>query len=161
MEKNKDIVMKVILSIYGLAIPSLKQFKLTSCNLFELYGIDILLDDKLNPWLLECNLNPSLSCDMDVDLRLKSKLITDVLNLIGLVPFSHDGKDKPLDYANNYKNKVEEGVTEALCEFQRPTGGFERLFPTKDNIDIYSKYIEEPGDTNLTLWNEIKGLKKK
>ena len=159
-KRIKDIVMKVILSIYDLAIPSLKQFKLTSCNLFELYGIDILLDDKLNPWLLECNLNPSLSCDMDVDLRLKSKLITDVLNIIGLVPFSHDGKDKPLDYMINYKNKVEEGVTEALCEFQRPTGGFERLFPTKDNIDIYSKYIEEPGDTNLTLWNEIKGVKK-
>ena len=74
----------------------------------------ILLDDKLNPWLLECNLNPSLSCDIDVDLRLKSKLITDVLNIIGLVPFSHDGKDKPLDYSNSYKNKVEEGVTEAL-----------------------------------------------
>ena len=159
-KKIKDIVMKVIISVFDLAIPSLKQFKLTSCNLFELYGFDIILDNKLNPWLLECNLNPSLSCDTDVDLRLKSKLITDVLNIIGLVPFTHDEKLKPLDYPNYYKSSVEEGVTESLCEFERPSGGFERLFPTKENIDIYSKYIENPGETNYTLWDEIKGIKK-
>ena len=157
----KDIVMKTILSIFDLAIPSLKQFKLTSCNLFELYGIDIILDNKLNPWLLECNLNPSLSCDTDVDLRLKSKLITDILNIIGIVPFTHDGKNKPLDYPNYYKTAIEEAVTESLCEFDRPSGGFERLFPTKENIDIYSKFIDNPGESNTALWDEIKGIKKK
>ena len=156
-KKIKDIVIKVILSVFDLSILSLKKFKLNSTNLFELYGIDIILDDKLNPWLLECNLNPSLSCDTDVDLKIKSKLITDILNIIGMVPFSHDGNDKPLDYQNYYKGYVDEGVTESLCEFNRPSGGFERIFPTKDNIDIYSKFIEDPGEINLALWNEIKG----
>jgi hypothetical protein len=155
-KKIKDIVMKLILSVFDLAIPSLKQFRLTSCNLFELYGVDIILDSNLNPWLLECNLNPSLNCDTDVDLRLKSRLITDILNIIGLVPFSHDGQDKSMDYTNSYKNKIEEGIIESLCEFERPTGGFERLFPTKETIDIYKQYIDEPGDINLKLWEEIK-----
>ena len=156
----KDICLKVILSVFDLAILSLKQFKLNSTNLFELYGIDIILDDKLKPWLLECNLNPSLKCDTDVDLKVKSKLITDILNLIGLVPFSHDGYDKPLDFQNYYKGYVDEGVTESLCEFNRPSGGFERIFPTKENIDIYNKFIEDPGEINFALWEEMKGIKK-
>ena len=156
----KDIMIKLIISVFDLAIPSLKQFKLNSTNLFELYGVDILLDEKLKPWLLECNLNPSLSCDTEVDLKVKSKLITDVLNIIGLVPFSHDGNDKPLDYPNYYKSTVEEGVTESLCEFERPSGGFERIFPLKENIDIYSKLINDAGEINYSLWDEIKGVKK-
>ena len=157
----KDIMIKLIISVFDLAIPPLKQFKLNSTNLFELYGVDILLDDKLKPWLLECNLNPSLSCDTEVDLKVKSKLITDVLNIIGLVPFTHDGNDKPLDYPNYYKTTIEEGITESLCEFERPSGGFERIFPTKETIDIYSKLIDNPGEINYTLWDEIKGVKKK
>jgi len=154
--KIKDIMMKLILSVVDLAMPSLRQFKLTSNNLFELYGVDIILDHKLNPWLLECNLNPNLSCDTDTDLRLKSKLLTDIFNIIGMVPFSHDGTNKCLDKENYYKTRIDEAVTESLCEFVRPSGGFERLFPTKENIDIYSKYFSKPGDENKALWEEMK-----
>ena len=60
-----------------------------------------------------------------------------------------------------YKTAIEEAVTESLCEFDRPSGGFERLFPTKENIDIYSKFIDNPGESNTALWDEIKGVKKK
>lgn len=154
--KIKDIMMKLILSVVDIAIPSVKQFKLTSNNLFELYGVDIILDNKLNPWLLECNLNPSLNCDTETDLRLKSKLLTDIFNIIGLVPYSHDGQNKTIDKENYYQTCIEEAVTESLCEFVRPSGGFERLFPLKENIDIFSKYISKPGEENKALWEEMK-----
>ena len=118
----KDIAIKTILSMFDLSTPALKMFKLTSCNLFELYGLDILLDNKFNPWLLECNINPSLNCDKEVDVKVKSKLITDILNIIGLTPFIHDKREKPLDKDNYYMTSIEEAVTESLCEFVRPTG---------------------------------------
>ena len=110
-KRIKDIAIKTILSVYDLSAPALKAFKLTSCNLFELYGLDIILDNQLNPWLLECNINPSLNCDTDVDVKIKSKLITDILNIIGLVPFTHDKREKPLDKDNYYISTIEEAVT--------------------------------------------------
>ncbi len=137
-EKIKDIIVKIIISVTDIAIPTIKPLKLSSGNLFELYGVDILLDETLNPWLMEVNLNPSLNCDSQLDLKVKSKLLTDIFNIIGAIPFSHDGKFIPMDEANVYKDAVEEGVIESLCEFERPTGGFQRLFPLKDNIKYYS-----------------------
>ena len=157
----KDIAIKTILSVFDLATPALKAFKLTSCNLFELYGLDIILDNALNPWLLECNINPSLNCDTDVDVKVKSKLITDILNIIGLVPFTHDKREKPLDKDNYYISTIEEAVTESLCEFVRPTGGFERIFPLQENIEKYKKFIEKPGEQNLNLWQDMLKYKDK
>ena len=154
-KRIKDIVIKTILSVFDLSTPALKSFKLTSCNLFELYGFDIILDNQLNPWLLECNINPSLNCDMDVDTKVKSKLITDILNIIGLIPFTHDKREKPVDKDNYYVSSIDEAVTESLCEFVRPTGGFERIFPLKENIEEYRKFIEKPGEQNLTLWEDM------
>ena len=136
-----------------------KSLNLSSGNLFELYGIDILLDSSLNPWLLEVNLNPSLDCNTQLDSKIKSKLLTDIFNIIGVIPFSHDGKYITMDKPNEYKNEAEEGVIESLCEFERPTGGFERIFPLKSNINYYSKFISKPEKENLALWEEMLNLK--
>ena len=67
---------------------------------------------------MELNLNPSLNCDSQLDLKVKSHVLTDIFNIIGAIPFSHDGKFTPLEKANNYKTPVEEGVTESLCKFE-------------------------------------------
>ena len=155
-EKIKDIMIKTILSVTDEAIPLIKSFNLSSGNLFELYGVDVLLDKKLNPWLMEVNLNPSLNCDSEIDLKIKSKLLTDIFNIIGVVPFSHDKKMSLLDEECKYKDKIEEAVMESLCEFERPTGSFQRIFPLKNNIDNYRKFLENPGEENEALWEKMK-----
>jgi len=157
--KIKDIIVKVILSVTDIAIPLIKSFKLSSGNLFELYGVDILLDETLNPWLMEVNLNPSLNCDSQLDLKVKSKLLTDIFNIIGAIPFSHDGKFIPMDKANEYRDSVEEGIIESLCEFERPTGGFQRIFPLKSNIKYYSQFIDKPEKENIALWETMLNTK--
>ena len=43
-----------------------------------------MIDDELNPWLLEVNLSPSLTCDSPLDHRIKSNLVSDLFNLAGL-----------------------------------------------------------------------------
>ena len=125
--------------------------------LFELYGVDILLDEKLNPWLMEVNLNPSLNCDSEIDLKIKSKLLTDIFNIIGAVPFSHDWKAETMDKEIKYETKVEEGVKESLYEFERPSGGFERIFPRKENIEYYAKFFSDNSatDDNIVIWQYV------
>jgi hypothetical protein len=49
-------------------------------------GFDILIDDNLDPWLLEVNLSPSLSCDSPLDQKIKANLIADLFTLAGIVP---------------------------------------------------------------------------
>ena len=36
-------------------------------NCFEVLGFDVLIDDNLDPWLLEVNLSPSMNCDSPLD----------------------------------------------------------------------------------------------
>ena len=54
-------------------------------NCFQLFGFDIMIDDKLNAWLIEVNQNPSMTCDSPLDLKVKSSMVADMLNLIGIV----------------------------------------------------------------------------
>lgn len=49
-----------------------------------------MIDKDLNPWLLEVNLNPSLSCDSPLDTRIKSVVLSDLLNISNIPnPNSH------------------------------------------------------------------------
>lgn len=49
-----------------------------------MFGFDILIDENLKPWLIEVNLAPSLSCESKLDLEIKSSLIRDLFNLVGI-----------------------------------------------------------------------------
>ena len=66
---------------------------------FELYGFDILIDNKLKPWLMEVNVCPSLSSSSPMDRKIKHMLLTDTLNIIGLEYISQKAleKDKKKD----------------------------------------------------------------
>jgi len=49
---------------------------------WDLFGIDVMLEDTGRVWLLEINRNPSLRTDLDVDKVVKKKLLRDVLNIL-------------------------------------------------------------------------------
>ena len=50
-------------------------------------GFDILLDSDLKPWLMEVNISPSLMTESPLDLKIKSNLFLDTLNLMCLRKF--------------------------------------------------------------------------
>jgi len=52
-------------------------------NCFELFGYDIMLDEKIKPWLMEINLSPSLTCDTNLDFIIKSTVLVNLFNMIG------------------------------------------------------------------------------
>jgi len=51
---------------------------------FEILGFDVMLDEKLKPWILEVNHSPSFSTDSPLDFKIKKNLIVDVLQLMNL-----------------------------------------------------------------------------
>jgi hypothetical protein len=61
---------------------------------FELFGFDILVDSNLKPWLMEVNVCPSLNSSSPMDVKLKTTLISDTLNLIGIIPYDKKQYEK-------------------------------------------------------------------
>ncbi|XP_062597635.1 tubulin polyglutamylase TTLL7-like, partial [Saccostrea cucullata] len=51
---------------------------------FEVLGFDVLIDRKLNPWLLEINRSPSFGTDEKIDFDIKSALIEDTIRLLNI-----------------------------------------------------------------------------
>ncbi|KAB0392961.1 hypothetical protein E2I00_002901 [Balaenoptera physalus] len=73
---------------------------------FECYGYDIIIDDKLKPWLIEVNASPSLTSSTANDRILKYNLINDTLNIAvpnGEIPDCKWNKSPPKEVLGNYE----------------------------------------------------------
>eukprot|EP00434_Breviolum_minutum_P023921 symbB.v1.2.021109.t1/scaffold1808.1/size103924/1 len=81
---------------------------------FEIYGFDILVDRSLKPWLLEVNICPSLSSGSPLDKRIKTKLVADVLTLVGVRPPTALWKLSP-DSVNGIVHPVDDNEAAAGC----------------------------------------------
>jgi hypothetical protein len=83
-----DAVLKSIISVEKTFFEQSKKLQNNSTsvksNIFELFGYDIMLDSDLKPWILEVNLAPSLTADSPVDFHIKSNLLVDMFNLVGV-----------------------------------------------------------------------------
>ena len=96
----EDIVIKTFITVFEYNCREMSGNK--NNNLFELYGFDILIDESLKAWLLEVNVNPSLHCTSPLDLSIKTDLIIDVFNVVGISPFNHNNNEELYNY--NYNN---------------------------------------------------------
>lgn len=83
-----DICIKTIIAAEGEITPNLQRSIKYRTNCYELFGCDIILDDNLNPYLLEVNVSPSLASSSPLDHRIKGMLMADVFHTVGVFP--HD-----------------------------------------------------------------------
>ena len=88
MSDIKDVIIKSILSIEPIIVNNLNRSTKNRHLCFELYGFDIILDSTLKPWLLEVNVLPSLSSSSPLDKKIKTSLLSDIFNTIGIIPFT-------------------------------------------------------------------------
>jgi hypothetical protein len=49
-------------------------------------------------------------------------------------------------------------INNAFCKFNRNFGNNKRIFPIKNNLEYYKKFIKEPGEENIALWNAVQNL---
>ena len=149
----KDIIIKSMIAVYRNLTQGYDEKNLNDVNFYDVLGYDIILTNKHEPILLEINSGPSSVMYTDLDKPIKKNLFIDTLNLVGISPFS-----KNILFRKKYKTKmsVEDNVNNAFCEFERPRGDFELIFPLKDNINIYKKYFKDRNtEENELFWNKI------
>ncbi|MBA2778366.1 PqqD family peptide modification chaperone [Billgrantia kenyensis] len=114
---------------------------------YELLGLDCMIDDALKPWILECNLSPSLgTCAAPesgglIEERIKGDLVRDLIALTGLA--DEDTAEAP------------DVLAEAESELAR-AGGFRRLLPAADP-ERYLAYFALPAEQDLVLADALAG----
>ncbi len=149
--KIKDIVVKSILAYCERCEGFLQSLQTPSCkNFFSLSGVDIMLDENLKPYLLELNCNPSILENDKISQFVDTKMFVDALNIIGVRPHGN--------CKNGYPNNGEENLKDCVEEYERYKqygGGFELLFPTKDNIQVYKKFMKAPSDLTKKFWKYV------
>ena len=96
-----DLIIKTILSAEGIVLQAIKKNNLHRNNCFEILGFDVIVDSDLKPWLLEVNLASSLAAESPLDWTIKSNLVTDTFNLIGVKKF-----DRRKESLNKMKNRM-------------------------------------------------------
>ena len=142
----EDIVIKTILSV---ADDYYKEISLNKINsLFELYGFDIMVDEKFKAWLIEVNVNPSLHCTSPLDLNLKTDLITDILNVVGISPYNHNNNGETVYNYLMKKTKIDFDINNEL---------FPKLRFTRNNFfDLYNDFENYVNNNkNLNAINNI------
>ena len=59
-------------------------------NSFELVGYDFMVDEMMNPWLIEVNMSPAMDYSTKVTERLVKKVLADTVKVV----VDKKGKDK-------------------------------------------------------------------
>ncbi|RLO04249.1 hypothetical protein DYB28_006892 [Aphanomyces astaci] len=158
------LIVKTLMCVESPLVASLnKQAKhVNAC--FELFGFDVLLDANLRPWLLEVNVFPSMSSSSPMDKRIKSILVCDTFQLVGVAAVDMGAGDlkkstpKPRRSVKpNRQDSTASSVTaedietqwiQALEDEASRLGHFERIFPTPDTIKFLD-FFEIPRPGNL------------
>eukprot|EP00760_Papus_ankaliazontas_P010247 PhM_4_TR14236/c0_g1_i1/m.12452/K16601/TTLL4; tubulin polyglutamylase TTLL4 len=102
-----DIVVKTFLSIEGEVLRQCQR----SCRdpngrgCFELFGLDLMLDDTFRAYLIEVNIMPSLATQGNLDKAVKNRLLSHMLTLVGVVPHVRCGDEDGNDNADDDNNR--------------------------------------------------------
>ena len=174
--KIEDIILKTVCAVQ----PSLAHIyrscqpeDYTNSMCFELLGFDIIIDNNLNPILLEVNHSPSFTTDSPLDYKIKHRLITETLQIIGIKTRERKNFYKEKKNESQKKNYFFKGFNEAKEERAEKMkiaqerkekweashlGGFKFLYPA-ENKEKYDKFLNFASQ----VWSDLSGhhVKKK
>ena len=154
-EQIKDICIKLIISIYDIEYDHLSLITNNEAKSFAFFGLDLMIDDNYKVWLLEANDAPHMNSIDKVNEKNKIGFSTDVFNLLGIVPFDHSNGNPLENKACHFNNRLEKLINNAFCEFSRPQGNLERIFPVKETLSYYRQFFIKEYKENIELWKHL------
>ncbi|OMJ72630.1 hypothetical protein SteCoe_28885 [Stentor coeruleus] len=172
MKNIYEIIIKTILSRENAIIETAHKLGLHRTSCFDLLGFDVLIDNNLKPWLLEVNLSPSMATDSSLDSYIKSNLLADMFNLIGLRAYDkkkdvygrnrsfaktqkkrNDCSQSPPRGRKDVSKKYQEVLKETLEEQER-RGHFIRIYPSK-GTNYFDQFFSSPRQINMYLYKAL------
>jgi len=158
MGRIHDLIIKTIITAEPFVSSACNKLNCWS-NCFDLLGLDVILDSNFKPWLLEVNLSPSLAIGSPLDEHVKTNLLTDTFNLVGVRPYVNKNTRTTLPYKNPRKakltksNRFMQALRDTLEEFKRK-GNFLRVYPAQ-GTDYYEKFFQPPKVINKALYKTL------
>lgn len=156
-----DVIIKTIISAYPILKHSYaacfpNHDVIPACC--EVLGIDIILDKRLNPHVLEVNHSPSFHTDTQLDSEVKESLLSDMFAMLGLdycnkrKVIRDDKKrvrERLLRGTNNTKEQqpVNNSLNKCFIDYHKlemeRKGNFRLVFPLSTSNIIYGKYFDQ------------------
>lgn len=145
----EDIVIKTVLSVSEDYYQEISINKMNS--LFELYGFDIMIDENFHAWLIEVNVNPSLHCTSPLDVSIKTDLITDIFNIVGIIPYNHNNNGETVFNYLMKKTKIDFDLNNKLFPKLRFTSDkyFNAFKDLENNVNINKSGYQNNGFSNI------------
>ncbi|KJH53062.1 Tubulin-tyrosine ligase family protein [Dictyocaulus viviparus] len=103
-ERIEDVIMKAFIACEKPIRDHMTRHIQHGFICHELFGVDILLDEDLRPWLLEVNISPSLHSGTSLDVSVKAPLAKDVLNMAGITVPPSAEEMSAADYSTKPRN---------------------------------------------------------
>ncbi len=148
--KIRDLMALTVISVRDKMRTRTRAVSADTSGCYELLGIDCLIDANLKPWILECNLSPSLEvCALpekggDEEERIKRQLIADMVSLIGL--------NEPLREQTSLS--AEDRIRLRVERESAHAGAFQRIFPAED-VEDYLPFFPLPRYADMVLAQQI------
>lgn len=150
-----DVIIKTIISAwpvlrhsYAACFPN--HDIVPACS--ELLGVDIILDRKLNPQILEVNHSPSFHTDTILDSDVKENLLNDMFAMMNL-EYCDKRKIMREDRKKVRERLLHGAVKESLHNEKKFTdywklehqnrGGFRLVYPSAATEHVYKKFFEQ------------------
>lgn len=162
LAKMDDLIIKTLISVQ----PSIAHVNYScqpedveNIQSFEILGFDILLDSKLNPWLLEVNHAPSFGTDSELDKQVKHAVIGDALKLVNIkrkaAAAKMNNKPSPRSIKERATERFQQAVALAVARNDKEDklGGYRKLYPSADTEAKYKKYH----DKAIDVWETLTG----
>ncbi|KAL1458260.1 hypothetical protein WDU94_008422 [Cyamophila willieti] len=153
-----DVIIKTVTSVFPILKDKYEDLFPAHCNhnlsaCFEMLGIDILIDNKMKPYLLEVNRSPSFNISGVIDERVKTPLLRDTFRLVNL---SQNRRTPPQNLDedtqrnsdqnstesenNNNNDNLDSCIREQIRWEQKNSGNYRLIYPSRDSY-LYAKFI--------------------
>jgi hypothetical protein len=93
-EQMKLVIFGALLSVGEQLREAAKEHCPGSGQCFQLLGTDIDVDANLKPWLIESNVNPSLTSKVPFERLEKTKMIQDMFHILGIANYDTKALNK-------------------------------------------------------------------